>query len=341
MFRAGIIGAGLMGALHARTLVSLPGVEVVAIASRTLEEAQRLAEEVGAESYDDYRRVLEAPIDAVWLTTPDHLHREIAVATLEAGKHLFVEKTLAASLEDGRAILAAAERHSKLKAMVGYLLRFNPRYHLMHRVVNEENAGRPLVAWSLRTAFLNEREKLWDKYRREFFQAPAWYFDRATGKGPIYSHCSHDYDMLMWLCGPVRSVHAQGDSYLVEKGDIADGFFVTLRFASGGTAIASTPWVSRVQYDQVGVATEQLTVVNNHGQIRIKRGEEPEEHVEIAEEDSTWNNMEQHFISCVQEDKPPLISIADGLRVIAVSEAAFRSLYEGREVTIAEVEGAD
>ncbi len=51
MFRVGIIGAGLMGALHARTLVSLQGVEVVAIACRTLEKAQMLAEEVGAESY--------------------------------------------------------------------------------------------------------------------------------------------------------------------------------------------------------------------------------------------------------------------------------------------------
>ena len=326
-----------MGALHARTLVSLQGVEVVAIACRTLEKAQRLAEEVGAESYSDYRRVLEAPLDAVWLTTPDHLHREIAVATLEAGKHLFLEKALATSLEDGRAILAAAERHPKLKAMVGYLFRFDPRYRLMHRVVKEEDAGRPLMAWSLRTAFLNERQMMWDKYRQEFFQAPAWYFDRATGKGPVYSHASHDYDMLMWLCGAIRSVYAQGDTYLVEKGDIADAYVATLRFADGGTAIVSTPWVSRVQYDQVGVATERLTVVNNNGQVRIKRGEEPEEHIEIVG-NSTWTDMAKHFISCVQEDRPPLISIADGLRAISVSEAAFRSLYEGREVTIAEVE---
>ena len=339
MFRVGIIGAGLMGSLHARTLVGIPGVEVTAIACRTMEKAQQLAQEVGSEVYDDYRRLLELPLDGVWITTPDWVHREIVVATLEAGKNLFLEKPMASDMEDGRAILAAAERHPNLKATVGYLLRFNPRYRVMHRVLSEKDAGRALFAWSLRTAWLNDSQLTWDKYREEFFESPAWYFDRTKGKGPIFNHCSHDYDLLIWLCGRVRSAYAQGDSYLVKKGDIADGFAVTLRFEDGGTAMASTPWVSRVQYDQVGVAAEGLTVVNNHGQIRIRRGDDPEEHMEV-EDSSVWVDQAKHFISCIQEDKPPLISIAEALHVVAVGEAAFRSLYEGREVAIAELEGS-
>lgn len=340
MLKIGIIGAGLMGAQYASTLAGIPDVQVTAVTSRTREKAESLAAPVGAKVFDDYRDLIDSDVDAVWVCTPDFLHREFSVAILEAGKHLFVEKVLATTLEDGKAILDATEKAVRnrpgLKAMVGYPMHFRPQFQYMKKAVKEQNEP-ALMAWSLRTHFLTEGQLVYDRSRDEYYHAPSWYFDRARGKGPIFSHCSHDYNMLMKMCGPVKSVQAQGDTYLLKEGDVADAFVVTLRFESGGVATVSTPWVARVEYDMLGVATPNLTVMNNNGEVRVKRPVGPEERVTFTSY-SAWNNIASHFISCIKEDLTPEVTISEGVQTLLVAEAAFRSLYEKREVTIAELE---
>ena len=118
VLKVGVIGCGLMGRLHARTLAGLPGVEVTALQNRTFETAEKLAEEVGGRVFRDVAELLNSDVDAVWVCTPDFAHVEPALAVLEAGKHLFLEKTLATTLEDGRTILRAAESHPELKVLV-------------------------------------------------------------------------------------------------------------------------------------------------------------------------------------------------------------------------------
>ncbi len=331
--KVGIIGCGLMGSLHGRTLHTLPGVSVTAVHNRSRGKAEALAKEVGATVYDSYEELLKQDIDAVWVATPDHLHVDISKAVLDAGKHLFLEKALATSVADGAEIVAAGDRHPELKAMVGYPLRFDPRYRKMKETVSSAGAGKPLQAWSMRTHFLDPNQQVYDKYRDHHYDTPSWYFDDVTAKGPIYSHGSHDYDLLMWMCGDIESVFAYGGTYLLPPGSVADAFTVALRFKNGGIAHVSTPWITRVEYDMTGVATENLTVVNNNGEIRLKSGNDPEQRIAFSENDM-WVKLNQHFIDCIRHDQQPLISLKDGLKVIAVSEAAYTSLKERREVFV-------
>lgn len=333
MIQVGIIGCGLMGTLHARTLHRLPGVRVAAVHNRTREKAEVLAAEVGATVYDTYEALLEQDLDAVWVATPDHLHVEAAKAVLESGKHLFLEKALATSTEGGAQIVAAGAKRPDLKAMVGYPLRFAPAYRALHEAVTREDAGKPIQAWSMRTHFLDPKRRVYDKYRDHYYDTPSWYFDDANAKGPIFSHGSHDYDLLMWMCGEIESVFAYGGTYLLPPGSVADAFIVSLRFAGGGIGHVSTPWVTRVEYDITGVATERLTAVNNNGQMLVKDDQGPERTITFADNDM-WTRMNGHFIDCIVSGKEPLISLADGLRVVAVSEAAYRSLKERREVAV-------
>ncbi|GAA3407087.1 Gfo/Idh/MocA family protein [Paenibacillus hodogayensis] len=331
--KVGLIGCGLMGSLHARTLHTLPGVKVAAVHNRTREKAEALAAEVGATVYDSYEALLEQDLDAVWVATPDHLHVEASKAVLESGKHLFLEKALATSVADGAEIVAAGARHPELKAMVAYPLRFSPVYRAMKEALSRADAGEPIQAWSMRTHFLDPNQRVYDKYRDHYYDTPNWYFDDVTAKGPIFSHGSHDYDLLTWMCGEVESVFAYGGTYLLPPGSVADAFTVSLRFANGGIGQVSTPWVTRVEYDITGVATEKLTAVNNNGELLVKDDDGPQRTTSFADNDM-WVRLNSHFIECIREDKQPLISLADGLRVIAVSEAAYRSLKERREVAV-------
>lgn len=331
--RIGIIGCGLMGSLHARTFASLPGVEVVALHNRTRDKAEALASEVGGTVYDSHEQLLEHDLDGVVVATPDHLHVEPATAVLASGRHLFLEKAISTSLEDAATIVAAGQARPDLAALVAYPLRFAPVYQAMQREVARTGVGKAVQAWSMRTHFLDPHQQVYDKYRDHYYATPSWYFDPEIGKGPIFSHASHDYDLLGWMCGEVESVFAIGDTYLLPPGSVADAFTVSLRFASGAIGQVSTPWVTRVDYDITGVATEQMTVMNNDGELRVKDATGPERRTSFSENDM-WQPLATHFIDCIRHGQRPLVSLLDGMRAIAISEAALRSLSERREVAV-------
>ncbi len=322
-----------MGTLHARTLAGFDDVTVDALYNRTRSKAEKLGAELNATVCDSMEELLDRDLDAVYVATPDNAHVEPARAVLESGKHLFLEKAIATNLEDGAAIVEAAAAHPELITMVGYPLRFDPCYRKMKEILSGENVGNIAQAWSIRAHFIDPNVKVYDKYRDEYYDPPSFYFDEAQGKGPIYSHASHDYDMFTWFCGEIESVFAYGGTYILPAGSVNDGFTVALRFKNGGVASVSTPWVTRVEYDFVGVATEQLTVVNNNNEVRLKRATGPEERTAFTENDM-WTHMNRHFIDSVRNKTQPLITPADGLRAIAVSEAAYRSLKERREVAV-------
>ncbi len=107
--RIGIIGAGWIAAEHVATLQQLDGVNVVAVCDLDLVRASKLARD--ATVYTDWRELIsrETP-DAVFVCTPPLSHREVAVAALEQGIHVYLEKPIARGLEDARAIVDAAAR---------------------------------------------------------------------------------------------------------------------------------------------------------------------------------------------------------------------------------------
>jgi len=122
---------GFMGTLYSRICHQMPGVNVVALLDIDPQRVQPLAEELGAQAYigDDYDQPLKdhPEIDAVIVATPEHDHVAPALAVLEAGKHILLEKPMTTSTVDARKILAGAERKDII-SMVCYSLRFDQRY---------------------------------------------------------------------------------------------------------------------------------------------------------------------------------------------------------------------
>src|SRR5262245_1522825 len=111
MIGVGILGAGFFGSYHARAIAQAGGAHLVAVCAEEKAIAEPFAREHGGKPYGDWRAMLEdAAVGAVAITAPHHLHCSLAIAALEAGKHVFLEKPMALSVAECSRIIGATER---------------------------------------------------------------------------------------------------------------------------------------------------------------------------------------------------------------------------------------
>jgi predicted dehydrogenase len=185
-----------MGGTHGRAYTKLPNVQVVGVSSQSADKAARLAEAVGAEPFTDAMALATHPdVEAVSITLPTHLHKEYAVAALNAGKHVLVEKPMALDVAECDAMMAAAQKNNRI-LMVAHVLRFWPEYMALVKFVGSGQLGRPLSA----TASRLSTRPAWG----EWFANPEW-----TG-GAVLDLQIHDLDVLNWLFGSPETVYARG-----------------------------------------------------------------------------------------------------------------------------------
>jgi hypothetical protein len=147
--RVGIVGAGGIGRIHAENLREIDGARVSAVMDVSNERAEELASALGARAFTEIQAMLDE-VDAVYVCSPPKFHREQVVAAVSAGKHVFCEKPLAATAENGRAIVDAVAA-ARVHAMVGFNNRLRPAFRRWRDLVRE-GVGMPLGAWIHRVA---------------------------------------------------------------------------------------------------------------------------------------------------------------------------------------------
>ena len=193
-----VIGCGIWGREVIQTLNLLPNAPVVAICDTYkpfLNKAKGLAPK--AEAFEDYTKLLELKnVDAVIIATPTYLHREIAVAALKAGKHVYCEAPLAHTIEDARAIAQAAKAAEKVNFQCGLQMRSDPGKHFVLNFVRSGAIGHAVMAraqwhkqqcWR-RTAPTPEREL-----------AVNWRLDTTTANGLMGEIGVHQVDLVNWF----------------------------------------------------------------------------------------------------------------------------------------------
>jgi myo-inositol 2-dehydrogenase / D-chiro-inositol 1-dehydrogenase len=190
--RIGLIGCGRIAqAVHLPILRRLPGVEVAAIAEpdgSRLKEGRRLAP--SARAFADYEDVLALPeVQAVVICLPTGQHAPACTAALEAGKHVYLEKPLAADLEEARQVLRAWRHTDRTGAvgqtgMIGFNYRFHPLLHALRGRLEREGEA-PFAA---RSVFAVPAREL-----------PQWKRSRATGGGVLLDLASHHIDLFRFL----------------------------------------------------------------------------------------------------------------------------------------------
>ncbi len=219
--RIGLIGAGRIAQhFHLPILARMTGARLVAVADP---DAERLtaARQVAprAQFFAGYRELLtQADVEAVVICAPPALHAETAIAAFEAGKHVYLEKPLATTLEDGRRVLEAW-RQAGTTGMIGFNFRFHPLYRRAKALLDSGHYGSILGA---RSVFTSAARVL-----------PPWKQARATGGGALLDLASHHVDLASYLLDqPVESVMAMLESRRSEDDTAA----LQLRLRSGAIA---------------------------------------------------------------------------------------------------------
>lgn len=139
-----ILGAGWVSTQHIKAFQTNPNTEIVGICSRRLESCKMRAEEAGLtniETYTDYEKALKQDnIDIVSICTPQHLHAEHTIAVAEAGKHIVIEKPIANSVDEMKAMKSAVHK-AKVKTVVSFVLRWNPLFITLKRLIADDALG--------------------------------------------------------------------------------------------------------------------------------------------------------------------------------------------------------
>src|SRR5580704_11499126 len=194
----GIIGAGKMGRIHATNLAqAIPNAKLVAVSDVVEDSAKKLASEFGVTNvFTDYLRLVEnREVQAIVIATPTLLKPQIVKFACEAGKHIFCEKPIATNFHDAEQVLKSSQK-SPGKFQVGYQRRFDPLHVKLKETLDSGEVGSVVLIRS------NTRDPI---------PNPAQWPDFKNSGGIFVDTCSHDYDLVRWLCGSeVSRVEAEG-----------------------------------------------------------------------------------------------------------------------------------
>ena len=224
----GLVGAGRFARLHARVLTDLPGCRVAAICDRDPAALAAAADVVGdVPRYGDLDSMLAGEtLAALDVVTDESAHAEQALAGLERGLPVFVEKPLATSAGAAREIRAKAEA-AGLPVLVGYVSRFDHRYALVKAAIEAGELG-DVVSVSARRGFSRE-----------------WFAGFGARVHPVFESMIHDIDLVLWYLGaPVRRVYAQAVRSSAAPAAVPDVLTATLTAADGRVATLHSAWLS-------------------------------------------------------------------------------------------------
>jgi UDP-N-acetylglucosamine 3-dehydrogenase len=328
--RSAVIGLGWFGEKHCEALAGIPGVELFALCTRRPERLQEVAGRFGVRhTYADYRQMLAHPdVDAVSVVTMWDQHVGPAVAALQAGKHVFLEKPMASTLADCDAIVAAA-RAARGFFMVGHICRFNPRYAAARAAIAEGRIGRILSMYARRNIPAAVTTEILDKI------------------GPIAGDGVHDTDLMLWYSG-AKVVSAYAQTVGVRGRKYPDLGWTLYRFDSGAVGVLENVWClpdgTPFQID------ERMEVVGTEGTIHVQ---ETHPNYSIADRagwhcpDTTYwpllhgvragalRDELAYFVGCIREGRPPTIITPEESRAaVAACLAAEQSAATGAVVRL-------
>jgi len=297
--RAAVVGVGHLGKFHAEKYASMGGVRLVAVVDADAERANEAAARLGTEALADYRD-LYGKVDCVSLAVPSPLHFALGRDLLTHGVDVLVEKPLATSVVEGRALVECADQERRI-LQVGHLERFNPAIRALAGVVTQPR-------------FI-ECHRL----------AP--FTERGTDVDVILDLMIHDLDVILSLVGAeVQSVEAVGVPVLSERADIANA---RLRFTNGCIAniTASRVALKRERKIRIFQADTYVSVDYGEKHVRICRRTvadalpsiSVEEH-SLGEGDALFDEIE-HFVQAVRTRHCPLVDGRTALRALEVAES--------------------
>ena len=307
-----VVGAGFWGRNHARVFSELEETELLAVCDIDVERAKKVANQFGAEAYVEAGRMLKRKdIEAVSICTWSTSLAKEALKALKAGKHVLVEKPMAANSKQAEALIKTAEKE-KLHLSVGFLMRFIPGIQYIKRAIEEKSIGELVCATAKRVSEWPER---------------------IGDVGVVKDLAIHDIDIARYLFGddPIAVYAKTGN---MKHKLFEDYAHIMLTFKEGRNAFIESNWLTPYK-------TRVLVVTGSKAIVKLDYITQEltiEDAKETVQPRIPWQEplkLElQHFANCVLGREKPLITGEDGLKALKIAEAALKSSRTGRLVKI-------
>ena len=327
----GVVGCGLIGRRRAAEAAADPRTRLVVVADRARAAAEELAAGTGAVAVFDWREVTaRGDVDIVCVATPNGQLAEVALAALDGGKHVLIEKPMGRTLAEAEHMLAAA-RQSRRLLKVGFNHRYHPAIAEAKRRIDAGGIGKII---NLRCRYGHGGRP---GYESE------WRGSRAlAGGGELTDQGIHVIDLVHWLVGVPASAFAVLQTAVWPLGDLEDNAFGLFRFPGGGVAVFHTSWTQWKNLFSLEVfGTAGAVIVEGLGRSygletltlheRRPEGGAPETtRLEYPGEDRSWADEWEDFLGAVVDGRPMLGEGAEGVTAMRMLDALYRSAASGQ-----------
>jgi myo-inositol 2-dehydrogenase/D-chiro-inositol 1-dehydrogenase len=336
--RVGLVGYGAWGRMHVGAIVRIPGLSLAAVLCGSDASASAATADLpGITVYRDLEALLrDRAVDLVDIVAPNHLHAGMAMAALEAGKHVLLEKPMATTLADAERLVAAAERSGRYIG-IGLELHVSKQWARVRELIAEGALGR--LRYANLTLFRRPFSTGSGNWRRTTDRVGSWILEE-----PI-----HYIDLLLWYFrerGLPVEVSADGVPSALGAG-MYDAFTCTLRFADGAYAVFSQclggfehSLVLEIAGDGGGLRTwwagaMDRTLVPDF-ELKLKRASAAEAEIVTIEKSGEVFELEEQFRRLVADvpRRMPLVSPRDALPSLKICLEIERALSEHRAITL-------
>jgi len=307
-----VIGTGFWGKNHARVFKELAETELIAICDIDAQRAKNVADQFGAKPYTSTTKMLrDANIEAVSVCTWSTALAKEASKAAEAGKHVLVEKPMAANVKQAENLLKKAEK-AGVHLTVGFLMRFIPGLQRMKKAVEDKTIGELVCASGKRVS-----------------QWP----ERIGDVGVVKDTAIHDIDAMLHLFNedPI-AVYAKTGSMRHKK--FEDYAQIMISFKGAKSAFIESNWLTPYKTRLLIVTgseaimtldyiTQELTVENAKETTKPRHAMQEPLKLEL-----------QHFANCIMKKEKPIITGLDGLKALRIAESALKSSATGRIIEL-------
>lgn len=358
--RLGIVGYGAQGSVYARMIAEgqVPGMALGAVADRNPQRRESVAlEHPDTPRYASHEELIASgQVDAVVTTLPHYDHPAVAIAALDAGLHVLVEKPAAVYTKQVRELIEAAEAKPELTFAIMFNQRTNPLYRRIKEIVDAGEIGAiRRSTWTITTWWRPQG----------YYEQSAW---RATwggeGGGVLVNQAPHQLDLWQWICGVPKSVFAKAGfgfrrdiavedevTAVADYGDGVTGVFITAthdlvgtdrleilgdagKIVVDGSSVATVTRLSKDEVDiSASIAPEDVRKMFR-GEMHLEQYQEVEE----ISFDSAWGSQHgevlRNFAAHILDGEPLLAPGADGMHGVRLANAIHLSAWLGKEVPI-------
>ncbi len=316
-----VVGLGAIGAAHVDAVRSATATNLAAVVDVDVARATEIAARTGSQAFGSVAAMLDgSDVDLIIIATPDALHVEAVREVAAAGKHILLEKPIATTVDDGRAILAAVQ-DAQISFSVAHCLRFDPKYVDLHNRIRTGELG------DLATVYARRQNQV-------------GVVDRLRGRvSSLLFLGVHDIDIVNWYVDsePVSVYCASAVGVMRAKGyEVDDVSFTTIRYANGAVGVVESGWLLPPTYPRSGHF--ELVATGSRGLGRL---DEFDEGLWIANETFKHIPLVDRLTPQVQamamgilDGRPPLVSGKDAFSAMEIALAAEISAREHREVLL-------